>query len=372
MASLSFGTDDPLTTKRWARKVEREMLPATLLGLLGGRGGTAAFTVKDDLAKGAGDRIRIPYLRLLSDEVGLPLPPIEGQVSPEGRERAQQYQSDDVEIDMTSQAVRFWRVISDQRTEFSARDDAKETLKKWWADYCDVVALYHAAGFTPAPSFFNFHNAITGVDADHIVRANDLATDEAVGGDTTATMTTDVLDDMIYTAETQTERGNPAMERCSLFGGQHWAIIMSHKQHFDMLQDPDSVEKLELAAMQGGEIEKNTLRTLYRGKNVKFIQYYRDAALFASYRIPKGVNSGDPALAVDDTRRAVLLGAMGLWGAFGRQTPGKERFAWTEWNFPYNREMGVDAMLIGGMKASVIGGKRLATVVGTTYAEEVT
>lgn len=369
MATLSFGTDDPLTTKRWARKVEREMLPSTLMGTLGGRSATNAFYLKDDLEKNAGDRIRVPYLRLLSDGTGLPLSPIEGQQSPEGLERAQQYQDEDVEIDMTSQAVRFWRVISDQRTEFSARDDAKEVLKRWWADYIDVVALNHAAGNTAASSPFSFHNPIVAPDSDHQIWAGGTVTaDENL---TSADiMTTKVLDDMIFTAETQTQRGNPAMERASgVVGGSHWVVVISHEQHKSLIQDPDSREALEIAPMQGGEIDRNTLRTQFRGVGLRFFQFYRDAAIFVSHRIPKGVNSGIGA-SQDNTRRAVLLGGLALCGAFGRQTPGQERFAWTEWNFPYNREMGVDAMLIGGIKTFRINGKNLAAVVGSTWVEE--
>lgn len=253
MAATEFGRNDVQTAKRWARKVEMQIVPQTILGTLGGRSEDNAFKIVDDLEKGAGDRVRNYFLRLLTDEEGLPLPPAAtGDTSPEGQEKAQKYPTYDVDIDMTSQAVKFKKYMTGQRLPFELRDKAKKGLAKWWIDFLDICFLAHACGYTVYNTTrpdFAFHNAIVGPDADHRLFANPATntTDEDVGADNTAIMTKEVIDQMILRAEEQHEMGNFAIGMANCLGNNHWVLILSTRQHHDLKQDPEWQRQFEEA-----------------------------------------------------------------------------------------------------------------------------
>lgn len=382
MASTAFASGDPQTAKRWARKCEVQIVPNTILGTLGGKSSMNAFKVVDDLTKGAGDRIRNYWLRHLSDEEGLPLEAAAGgDESPEGQEKSQIFPTYDVEIDMTSQAVRFKKYMTEQRLPFEIRSKAREGLVNWWIDVLDIAFLAHAAGYTPynATRFKDlaFNNTIVDADADHKLYADEAAahtTDQGVGGDATSILTKNDVDRMILLAESQHEMGNYAIAKAQCLGNEHWVLIISTRQHHDLKQDPDWQRQVEEISVQGGEVDKGNLtRYRYKNRNLRLVAYYNDVAVFVSHRAPRGVDSGTGARVLN-TRRAVLMGGCAVTAAFGRETPGPERYVWNEWKFPYGRELGVDSGLIGGMvktRLDINGAtKDLATIVLTSYAQE--
>jgi N4-gp56 family major capsid protein len=112
--------------------------------------------------------------------------------------------------------------------------------------------------------------------------------------------------------------------------------------------------------MQGGRVDDNPLITGALG-------VWNDVLLIESTRVPQGVNSSTGA-AVAGVRRAIFCGAQSAVIAWGRLGGTPRRFRWVEKQFEYDREYGVAAGFLGGIKLTQFNGKPFGSIVISTTA----
>jgi N4-gp56 family major capsid protein len=99
MATTSYGVNHALAVKVWAKKLFVEALKQTRYEQFKGKSGTdSLITLKNDLSKGAGDRIRVG-LRMQLTGAG-----VSGDDTLEGNEEALTTYSDDLFIDQLRHA----------------------------------------------------------------------------------------------------------------------------------------------------------------------------------------------------------------------------------------------------------------------------
>ncbi len=111
----------------------RETLKETYVSRFMGRTKDSLIYVKDDLAKSAGDRIRVG-LRMQLTGTG-----VQGDGTLEGQEEALATFTDNLFIDQIRHAVRSDGEMSEQRVAFSVREEALDGLRDWWADKIESV-----------------------------------------------------------------------------------------------------------------------------------------------------------------------------------------------------------------------------------------
>ena len=111
--------------------------------------------------------------------------------------------------------------------------------------------------------------------------------------------------------------------------------------------------------LQGGESDKSGLFTGALG-------VYNRTLIVENTRVPNGVHSTSSA-AQTSTRRAIFCGAQSAAMAFGKGG-GKNKFKWVEDLFDYDRELGVRASGIAGLKKGVYNSVDVGTIALTTYA----
>ncbi len=68
------------------------------------------------------------------------------------------------------------------------------------------------------------------------------------------------------------------------------------------------------------------------------------------------------------TRRAVFCGAQAGALAFGKEFAEGVNYKWVEELFDYERELGVSAQTIWGVKKTVFNAQDFGTIVATTFA----
>jgi N4-gp56 family major capsid protein len=117
---------------------------------------------------------------------------------------------------------------------------------------------------------------------------------------------------------------------------------------------------LQLQAMSGGKVNDNPLITGALG-------VYNDVLLIESTRVPLGVNSSTNA-SISTVRRAIFCGAQSAVMGWGRLGGTPRRFRWVEKQFDYDREYGVAAGFLGGIKLTQFNSKPFSTIVLSSYA----
>ncbi len=356
MAEYIRAVGDNETVKAWSKKLSRETLKATTFGKFLGDGGeedsNSLITLKQDLTKSAGDRVRLT-LAMQGSGVGVG----EGELL-EGNEEATVTYTDDLTISELRHAFRTELTMTGQRVGFNTRKLANDTLKDWFADRLDTWFFNQLAGntVTGLSTKYTGLNATIAPDSDHLIRAGAQANDQSLSSSRPLKL------QHIEVAVNMARKMTPAIKPIRYKGGEYYVLFIHEDQATQLRTDYSTAGNwfdLQKARLQGGEADDNGIFSGALG-------IYNGVVIHTSTRIPKGVHSGTSA-AVDNTRRAVFCGAGALLCAFGQASP-NGRMDWTEKMFDYNKYYGVAGTLVGGMKKTVYNSKDYATITISTYA----
>lgn len=345
MATTDYPVNHPLAVKLWSRKLFREALKQTFMKKFMGEGSDSMIQVLNDTKKGAGDRITVG-LRMQLSGAG-----IEGDSTLEGNEEALTTYSDNLLINQLRHSVRTAGRMSEQRVNFSVREEARMGLVDWWADRIDTALLNQLAGNTgQADTKYTGHNATVAPSSDNIYYANGVANESQVASATTSnTMKLKFIDYAIEKAKTSTTPIRPV----KIDGKEYYVLFLHPYQIVDLRTDAATSGgwfDIQKAAMQGGDISNNPIFTGAMG-------VYNGVIIHESTRVPA---------VTANVYRGVLCGAQAATLAFG-QGYGENQMEWFEELFDYGNQFGVSAGLIWGAKKTVFNSKDFGTVVISTY-----
>lgn len=356
MAEYIRAVGDNETVKAWSKLLARETLKQTTFGKFIGDGGdetsASLVTMKTDLSKSAGDRVRLT-LAMQGNGVGVS----EGELL-EGNEEATVTYTDDLTISELRHAYKTELTMTGQRVGFDHRKLAKDTLKDWFADRMDTWFFNQLCGntVTGLSTKYTGLNSPIAPDSDHIVRAGAQATDQALSSSHPIKL--QHIEVLVNKARTLT----PAIKPIRYKGGEYYVLFIHEDQATALRTDYSTAGNwfdLQGKRLQGGEGDDNGIFSGALG-------IYNNTVIHVSTRIPNGVHSGTSA-AVANTRRAVFCGAGALIAAFGQASP-NGKMDWNEKLFDYGKYYGVAGTLVGGMKKTVYNSKDFATITLSTYA----
>jgi N4-gp56 family major capsid protein len=352
MSTTTYGVNDVLSNKLWAKKLNVEVLKQTYFGKFTGEGSSNMIQVKTELSQSAGDKITIG-LRVQLNGDGV----TEGQVL-QGNEEALSTYSDSLVINELAHAVRVKNKnsIDAQRVPFNLRSEGKDGLTDWYANRLDTVMANHLTGNTlVTDSRYTGNNAITAPT--NIYRKGAATDDATINGDTTATMNLGIIDALVERANV----ASPLIRPIMVGGEKKFLFFMHDYQVTDLRTSTNAGQWLDIqkAALAGGSGSKSPIYTGALGE-------YNGVILQKWNRLPFGISNAGAAQT--STRRAVLCGAQAAAVGFGKEFSKGSHFKWIEELFDYERELGVSAQTVWGIKKSVFNSKDFATIVATTYA----
>jgi N4-gp56 family major capsid protein len=363
MAMTEFGPNHPLAVRLWAKRLFVESLRETFIDRFIGTSDTnAIIQMRDELGKGAGDRVTFG-LRLQLVGTG-----VSGDNTLEGNEEALATYNDTVIIDQLRHAVRSRGKMNEQRVPFSVRQEAMDGLKDWWADRLDTWFFNQVGGFTAQTDLrYTGMQAVLAPDTTHIFRPNSKTTDESLT--TGDEFSLAHIDRMIARAKTFVSTGGGAVpiRPIRYKGGDYYVCFIHPFQTFSLRSNYNAgawadLQKSKLLA--NGD-ENNPI---FQGGS--FLGIYNGVAIHESARVCNGVNSTTGA-AVANARRAVLCGAQAAVMGTGRDDTGTpEKMNWVEELFDYNNQLGVAAGMIAGMKKTQFNSMDFGTIVFATYAPQ--
>jgi len=353
MATTLYATGNALAVKLFAKKLFEEALKQTYFSRFMGTGTDNIVQIKNETAKGPGDKITIG-LRMQLVGSG-----VQGDGTLESNEEGLVTYSDAVVIDQLRHAVRSAGKMSEQRVTFEVREEARMGLQDWWADRLDFSFFNQIAGNTAqSDTRYTGNQVAVAPDTAHkkyVGSAGNAGTDASIS--TTETFSLSVLDKAMEAAVTASPLVRPIK-----YQGQNMYVGFLHPvQVTDMRTSTSTGQWLDIqkAAMQGGRVNDNPIFTGALG-------VYNNIVLHSAFRIPAAVNSSTSA-AVASTRRAMFCGAQAAVLAYGQNNQDGE-MTWVEELFDYGNQLGVSAGLIFGIKKMVFNSADFGTITMPTYA----
>jgi N4-gp56 family major capsid protein len=354
MASTSYGVNDTLSNKLWAKKLSAEALKETYFGKFMGTSSDNMIQLKPETSTAAGDSVTFGLrMQLQGDGTS------EAQTL-EGNEESLTTYSDKVMINELAHAVRVRNknTIDAQRVPFNLRDEAKLGLKDWFANRFDTTMFNHLAGYSVITDpRYTGNNAITAPSAGRIYRGGAATDDATINADNTKIFTLGVIDACVERAGTAV----PLIRPLKVNGESKYLMFLHDHQVTDLRTNTNSGQWLDIqkAALAGGIGKKSPIYTDALGE-------YNNVILHKSNRIPNGVSNAGAVQT--STRRAVFCGAQAGAIAFGKEFSDGVNYKWVEQLFDYERELGVSAQTLYGLKKTVFNAIDFGTIAATTYA----
>lgn len=355
MAVTTYGVNDALSNKLWAKKLTVEALKETYFGRFIGTSASSMIHMKTETSKGAGDQVTFGLrTQLAGDGV------TEGQAL-EGNEEALTTYSDALLINELMHAVRVKgeTSIDAQRVPFNLREEAKDGLKDWFANRFDTVMFNHLCGYTPETrATYIGNNAIVAPASSRIVRATG-SDDATVNSATTAVMNLNLIDKCVEAAKVST----PLIRPIRVNGESMFVMFLHPYQVYDLRTNTSTGQWLDIqkAAMAGGKTGDSS-SPIFSGA----LGVYNNVVLHEATRITNGVSNAGAAQT--STRRAVFCGAQAGAIAYGQKYTEGANYKWVEDHFDYERELGVSAQTVFGMKKVRFNSVDFGAIVATTYA----
>ena len=352
MSYTSFGVNDALAVKLWAKNLTAAMRLNLDIAPLMGEDANSVIHVKSETKKGTGDKVTFGLRARLTGDGKT-----EGETA-EGNGESLSIYSDSVTINELGHVVgtRSENTIDQQRVPFNLREECKDALAEWWADRLSKSFFNQVCGYAPETNTkYTGLNAVTAPSSARIIRAGTAA------GDTNLTsadiFTLDLIDQAVELAKV----GDNMVRPININGQKKYVLYMHPYQATSLRTNSSSGQWLDIqkAALSADNSSKNPIYTDALGE-------YHNVILRVSQDIPQGVNSSS---AVSNTRRAVLLGAQAAACAYGSADKGTpQKFRWNEELLDHKRKLEVSAWSVWGLKKTRFNSADFGTVVISSYA----
>ena len=355
MATHTMGVNDALAVKLWSARMDVEALKETVAYEYMGSGASNLCQIMTETQKMAGDSIKWG-IRMLASGEGT----TENETQ-EGNEEGITRYHDIMLINELGHAhrVRAEGTIDRQRVPYNFREECYDSLKDWYADRLDTAFFNHLAGNTAQTNLkYAGFNGLIAPSSTRIFRGGAVATDELMAS-STQEFKLSLIDKAVNRAKTTSPMIRPLK---GLGKDIDYVCFIHPDQTLSMRADTATAGNwfdLQGKRLQGGEKDNSGLYTGMLG-------VYNRTLIVENTRVPQGVNS-TTGVAVANTRRAIFCGAQASAWAFGKGG-GKNKFKWVEELFDYERELGVRASAIFGVKKTVYNSVDYGTIVLGSYA----
>lgn len=323
----------------------------------------SAFPILEKPGNGRGDTVELTFTRPNEDE-----DPKTVNDESLGMESGSSYFKD-------SLALRYFKydgavqnfATEQQLVSFDRKASEVERIACQWGYLWEKVILNQLSGNTVVNSKADYGlsggNIVTAMDAPHIFRdlgTGGHATDQAVAGDTTAILTTDVIDELVMRSVSRTYVKWP-LAKCKTPLGLDLYVFWVDPEGFKQIKENSSASDLydlERAMIQGGMDPSKS--ALINGEG--FV--YNSTLVLRTDFLPQGINSGTGA-AEPLTRRCVFHGARSGHFLFGESFTDGNHLGYSE--HMIHRRLSLIADSVYGFKRTIVDGESWGSFAVTHY-----
>lgn len=360
MSKTTFGVNDALAVKLWARRLEYDIIYRTDISALIGESPNSIIQLKTETSKESGDQVTFPLMKKLTGD-GF----TEGEIA-EGNGESLSLYSDSVVINELGHVVDIpnnGRSIDAQRVPVNLRNAARTGLKGWKAERMSVTFFNHVCGFTPETrNKFRGNNAIVAPSRQIWTKSGASADESITSADLFSLKYVDYARELAETAASPLRPINvEGVEGGRDISGGKYVMYLHPYQVTDLRTNTSTGQWLDIqkAALAGGDASKNPIYTDAIGE-------YNNVILRKANHVTQGVNSSS-GVVIPSVRRAVLLGAQAAVVGFGKGN-GPTTYAWNEELIDHKRRLEVSIMSMFGLKKTRFDSQDFGTVVVSSYA----
>lgn len=259
-------------------------------------------------------------------------------------------------------------LTSDQQlVSFDLKRGEVERIARTWAYTWDRSWINQMVGNTTvngvASYGFSGGNPVTAIDAAHFMVAPGTSawtTEAQVAADTTAVMTTRVIDKMVRNITSPNYVRFPAAP-CVTPYGRLFVLLVGEDGYTQIRNNGASSDFYDLskASIQGGEGYRDN--PLITGEGC----IYNNTLILKSTFMPKGLASSSTYRA--NTRRSVMFGARGCHVTWGEGFAEGDHLGWSE--HQQHRRLSMFADTVYGLKRTIVDGQSWGCFVCSHYAE---
>lgn len=358
MGMTDFPLNDPLAIQRWSTSLAVEAAKKQYFAKFIGTGPENLIVLKNELHKGAGDKVTVGLQMKLSE------PGVEGDNIIEGHatgEEAISFFNDALFIDQLRKGTKSKGKMSEQRVPYPMRKVGRDALSVWWAEEGDEQIFFYLSGARGAiaASFHNpiswagrANNALQAPDASHIFYAGD-ATGKA---DLDASDIIDLFDIERFVAKAETL--DPMIQPFQVQGEKKFVCLMHTFQAFQLRTATSEQDWLAIhKATDSSQGQKSMIYKNAMGEYADVILHkHRNCVRFNDY------GSGSDVLAA----RALFLGAQAGMIAYG-QNSSPQRYSWNEETDDRGNALAITAGTIFAVKKSRYNNLDFGTIVFDSY-----
>lgn len=319
MAKYSISTRSANAVKLWTEEVIREAALEEFFAPMSGKDGIVKEVM--ELEKKKGDAVNIPFINRLQGNG------VEDDAQLEDNEERVVDYSDQVTLKLYRHAVRDEGELHRKRPAFNVTTEQEGMLKTWITEKIEEVKLNAALGAF-STTLYNNSNVLT-------VGASEAAAKAAMNA-SNCKLTPEFLSQLRRYAVTGGLSGSKArnfdpLEPVSIAGGKYLVLLTNHEVTYDMKFNNTFYNATKDARERG---EGNPL--------FKIADIIWDGVIvIGNERVPAYNDGGGASVHYS---RAVLLGKMGLFWAWGSRVASRQQ------EFDYGDEIGVAMKFMAGCK----------------------
>lgn len=322
MSKTGFTTNSNETKKLWDEQLFRDAYKDAYFSKMMG-GTDSAIHEKTQLEKEKGDRVRFGIV-MRGTGTGV----TEGQTL-EGQEDSLTTYVHDLSLTQWRYAVRDDGAMSRQRAMFSISDESRSQIKGRLSEKIDDLCF---SAITTSPTIIAYRasaaNAITGTEA--TATAAITATDK---------MDVSTISFAKTWAMTGGNRSQPALRPIRVNGKNHYILVISPDQAYDLRQDDSWISAQENAYMRSSD------NPLFSGA----LGLWNDVIVHVHENVPLTTTWGSGANVAG--AKSFLMGAQSLVWAWGKRPETKVR------DFDYGNELAYSVEMIYGVNKPVFNSK---------------
>lgn len=350
-----FALNDPLAIQRWSTSLAVEAAKKQYFSKFIGTGNDSLIVLKNELNKGAGDKVTVG-LRMKLATVG-----IEGDalIEDTAAEEALTFFNDAVFIDQLRKGTKSKGKMSEQRVPYNLRQEGRDALSTWWAEEVDEQIMFYLAG---ARGIGAAHQA-TGFTgrANNTLQAPDSA-HLLYGGVAVAKagmVNTDVISlGSIERLVAFSELTDPMIQPFSIDGNKKFVLLMHTLQAFQLRTGVSDNDWLSIHKATDSNMGANAM--MYKNALGEYadviLHKHRNVVTFDDYGAGQNLHAA----------RALFLGAQAGMIAYG-QDSGDQRYSWHEETDDRGNSLSITAGSIFGVKKSRFNSKDFGVVALDTY-----
>lgn len=318
MANVSFATGNALAQKLQAKLLWKEAKEIAFFYNTNmiAPGVNSIIQLKDELRKNKGDQITFGLVMNLEGSG------VADDGILEGNEESMSFYSDNVTLTQIRNAVRIDGLMTEQRVAFNLREEARDKLKYWLADYMDQK-IFDLLAASPTKVFY--------------------------GGDAISTATIEAGDyfttDLISKVKAYALTADPKIRPIRIGGKEYFVVVIHPHQAYNLkIDDSKWTQAMREAMLRGKE------NPLFTGA----LAMWDGVVVHVSNRLPTTAVWGAGSNIAGAT--ALFLGAQA--GCMAQASAP----SWVEKKFDYDNQTGFATGLMYGFTKSVFNSKDYSTV----------